>query len=208
MDPRSLIGGETPRLYGATSANPCDARTITPLAAELGFNPYGDASYTDAEGNSFFSETGASLRITADGRLLLSVEEPLLRFTAASAEASAVIETARALLAQLTDGLTGSARLYLTELAETEEETVCTFDYVLDGVPVMQKNGAHAAVARFTGGALTELELLLRSYTPGTQPISLMPAAQAAVIVPEGSWLRILYDDPGGGQLNAGWKKS
>ena len=208
VDPRSLIGGETPRLYGATSANPCDARTITPLAAELGFNPYGDASYTDAEGNSFFSETGASLRITADGRLLLSVEEPLLRFTAASAEASAVIETARALLAQLTDGLTGSARLYLTELAETEEETVCTFDYVLDGVPVMQKNGAHAAVVRFTGGALTELELLLRSYTPGTQPISLMPAAQAAAIVPEGSWLRILYDDPGGGQLNAGWKKS
>ena len=57
------------------------------------------------------------------------MEEPLLRFTAASAEASAVIETARALLAQLTDGLTGSARLYLTELAETEEETVCTFDY-------------------------------------------------------------------------------
>ncbi|CDB88359.1 unknown [Firmicutes bacterium CAG:170] len=79
---------------------------------------------------------------------------------------------------------------------------------MLDGVPVMQKNGAHAAVARFTGGALTELELLLRSYTPGTQPISLMPAAQAAAIVPEGSWLRILYDDPGGGQLNAGWKKS
>ena len=90
----------------------------------------------------------------------------------------------------------------------TEEETVCTFDYVLDGVPVMQKNGAHAAVVYFTGGALTELELLLRSYTPGTQPISLMPAAQAAAIVPEGSWLRILYDDPGGGQLNAGWKKS
>ena len=83
VDPRSLIGGETPRLYGATSANPCDARTITPLAAELGFNPYGDASYTDAEGNSFFSETGASLRITADGRLLLSVEEPLLRFPTA-----------------------------------------------------------------------------------------------------------------------------
>ena len=188
MDPRSLIGGETPRLYGATSANPCDARTITPLAAELGFNPYGDASYTDAEGNSFFSETGASLRITADGRLLLSVEEPLLRFTAASAEASAVIETARALLAQLTDGLTGSARLYLTELAETEEETVCTFDYVLDGVPVMQKNGAHAAVAHFTGGALTELELLLRSYTPGTQPISLMPAAQAAAMTSSPGW--------------------
>ena len=207
VDPRSLIGGETPRLYGATSANPCDARTITPLAAELGFNPYGDASYTDDAGNSFFSENDATLRVFAGGQLQLNADEDAERFTAASDDPEIIIEFTRALLEQILSGTDSDARLYLSEFTQTASGTVCAFDYVLGGVPILQNGQSHAATAVFTDGTLTELTFLLRTYRTGTQSLALIPAAQAAAIVPEGSTLRIYYDDSGSGLLSAGWRR-
>lgn len=205
LDPCSLIPADTPVIYEASVQIPTDMRMTTTLASVLGFNPYGDASYTDAEGNAFFSETDASLRISSDGKLVLSAEEGASRFSAQETDAGSRIEAARALLAQISAEMTTQARLSLSGFTETEAGAVCTFDYSLNGVPVLQRESGHAATVVFTGRTMTELTLLLHTYTAETQTISLIPAAQAAAIVPGGTMLRVCYDDTGAGVLGAGW---
>lgn len=207
LDPCSLISVPSPQILEATSTDPCDTRFVTALASTLGFNPYGDASYTDDAGNSFFSESDASLRVLTSGQLLLRVDPGAERFTAASADPESVIEFTRALLEQILSTTDTDARLYLSEFTQTEDGTVCSFDYVLGGVPILQNGEPHAASATFTDGTLTELTFLLRGYHAGTQALALIPAAQAAAIVPEGSTLRIYYDDSGSGSLTAGWRR-
>lgn len=207
IEPTALIPGQSPVVYAASAADPGETRFITSLASSLGFNPYGDASYTDAAGNAFFSETDASLRISGGGQLLLSAAADTARFRAASSDAASRIEAARALLAQITGSLTTDARLYLSGYTETEDGAVCTFDYVLGGVPVLLSGRAHAATAVFSGRSITELSLLLRTYALDTQTLSLIPAAQAAAVLPEASPLQILYYDSGTETLSAGWKK-
>ena len=207
LDPCSLISVPTPKIFDATSTDPCDTRFVTALASTLGFNPYGDASYTDDTGNSFFSENDATLRVFAGGQLQLNADEDAERFTAASDDPETIIEFTRALLEQILSGTDSDARLYLSEFTQTDSGTVCAFDYVLGGVPILQNGQSHAAAAVFTDGTLTELTFLLRTYRTGTQPLALIPAAQAAAIVPEGSTLRIYYDDSASGLLSAGWRR-
>lgn len=207
LDPCVLVGGQTPQVPEASAQNPCDARFITALASELGFNPYGDASYTDAEGNAFFSESDAKLRISADGTLLLSADADTARFTAAAEDAGSRIELVRALLGQITAQLSTEARLYLSDFTQTEDGAQCAFDYVLSGASVLQKDGEHAVTARFSGSTLTELRMRLRSYSTQTQTVSLIPAAQAAAIVSQGSRLQVCYQDAADGALSAGWRR-
>lgn len=202
--PLSLIPAATPQVLSATSVSPCDSRFVTALVTELGFNPYGDSNYTDSQGNAFFSEPGCSLRISADGTLLYeSSEDP--RFSASAPTSQAYIEASRSLLERMTQGASGEARLYLSHFQLTEEGAVCEFSYVLGGVTVMQSQAAPAARVHFTGTTVTALSLRIRTYTRGTEAISIMPAAQAAAIVPEGTNLRISYEDTGE-HLTAGWK--
>ena len=52
LAPLSLLPGQTPAIHEASAANPCDARFSDALASSLGFNPYGDARYTDDAGNT------------------------------------------------------------------------------------------------------------------------------------------------------------
>lgn len=207
IDPASLISGQTPVLTGVEASNPCDARFMTQTAILMGFNPYGETAYTDQQGNAFFSETDTALAILADGHLTLTVDTPAERFTADSEAPEAVIEAARGLLAQITAGVTGDARLYLSDYEPTPDGAICRFDYVLDAVPILLEQGSTpAAEAIFEDGALTQMTLYLRHYTPGNSVIPLIPAAQAAAIVKQGALLRACYEDTGAAVLNAGWK--
>ena len=81
---------------------------------------------------------------------------------------------------------------------------MCSFDYILGGIVVRQPAGP-AATVRFTGGDITELRVQLRSYTAGTDRLSLLPAAQAAAIVPAGTVLAVSYADTMAQTLMAGW---
>lgn len=204
VGPFSIISADTPKIIRAASVNPCESRFVTALVTELGFNPYGDAGYTDSAGNAFFSETACWLRISADGTLEYESNGDN-RFSAASISAQDRIEAARGLLEQIGGDVIGSARLYLTSYRLTEQGATCEFDYVLEGVPVAQHGKGAAATVTFTGRTITALNLRIRTYTLGAETYSLIPPAQAAAIVPEGTTLRIFYDDVGG-EMAAGWK--
>ena len=205
LEPLSLLPGQTPDIHEASAANPCDARFADTLAATLGFNPYGDARYTDDAGNTTYTETGYVLSISAAGELTLRSDDGrVTRFRAVSGEESDLVECARSLLSTITSGSPADARLYLTELRKDGAETVCIFDYFLNGIPVYPAGG-HGAEIRFSGASVVQARLLLRAYTLTTQTVSVLPPAQAAAILPEGSELGLIYSDTSSG-VTAGWR--
>ena len=204
LDSCTLLPGTSPTVYAAAGQNPCDSRFVTTLASALGFNPYGDASYTDDAGNRYFTETACSLQIYTDGRLRLRSRDAA-RFPA-GATADSQISAARALLTTLLTGVTSDARLYLTGTASTEDGsgTVYTFDYVLSGLRIAQTSGSGARVT-IQDGHITEVDALLRSYTLTENTLALLPVAQAAAILPAGTRMQLCYAASGTQQLTAGW---
>ena len=200
LDGAALIPA-APTLRGGELTNPCDSRFITALASRLGFNPYGDATYTDDAGNTFFSETNYTLQISADGRLRLRSQDRAR--LPASGGAAGQIQAARELLGQLLSGVQSDARLYLTGYTPTDTGAVCTFDYVLSGARVLQASGAGASVT-ISSGRITAADAVLAGYTLTDETLTLLPAAQAAVLLDDDTRMELCYA-VSGGQLSAGW---
>ena len=85
----------------------------------------------------------------------------------------------------------------------TEEETVCTFDYYLSGIPVSLAAGYGIQVT-FSGQSVQRMEgTALRFETTGDTQL-VMPVAQAAAVLPEGSDLTLEYQLQDGA-MQAGW---
>ena len=206
LDPLSLVSASSAAVHDAAGSNPCDARFISTLATKIGINPYGDARFVDNDGTTSFTETGLSLRVSAQGNILLQIQQEDARFQSASASASDRIEAARSLLSELTGGQYGEARVYLQSYTEQDGEAVCTFGYYLSGIAVQAQEGG--IEIRFSGRQITRASVLCRSYTQQTQTAALLPAAQAAACLPKGGTLRLLYAEDAAGQLHAGWQLS
>ena len=206
LDPLTLLDGRVTALPAAQASNPCDEAFLTATATALGFNPYGDATYQD-DASTIFTETDCSLRIGADGLLTLTNQGLASRFSAASADDGDRIEYVRSLLETLAGSRTGDARLQFTGISQEDGLTTVTFHYFLRGLPVEHPDGP-AVTAEFSGATLSTLSFRLRCYTlSATEEIGLLPAAQAAVLQPDGSMLTLAYGDNGGEQLSAGWLK-
>lgn len=206
LDPLSLVSASSAAVHDAAGSNPCDARFISTLATKIGINPYGDARFVDNDGTTSFTETGLSLRVSAQGNILLQIQQEDARFQSASASASDRIEAARSLLSELTGGQYGEARVYLQSYTEQDGEAVCTFGYYLSGIAVQAQEGG--IEIRFSGRQITRASVLCRSYSQQTQTAALLPAAQAAACLPKGGTLRLLYAEDAAGQLHAGWQLS
>ena len=206
LDPLSLVSASSAAVHDAAGSNPCDARFISTLATKIGINPYGDARFVDNDGTTSFTETGLSLRVSAQGNILLQIQQEDARFQSASASASDRIEAARSLLSELTGGQYGEARVYLQSYTEQDGEAVCTFGYYLSGIAVQAQEGG--IEIRFSGRQITRASVLCRSYSQQTQTAALLPAAQAAACMPKGGTLRLLYAEDASGQLHAGWQLS
>ena len=200
----TLIPGKDPTVLTAASANPCDNRYMEALATALGFNPYDETRYTDSSGVTWFSETNCSLQIASDGSVLLTSTAPE-RFLASGDSTDILVEEARALVELAVGDVIGDGRIYLSGVTQKEDTTVCTFDYVLGGIPVSCGEETAAAVT-FTGRTVTEFRILAARFTLTGEPMKLLPHLQVSAIIPEGGSLTLTYERTGAGELSAGWK--
>ena len=203
LDGLSLISAQSAQVSTGQSANPCDARFISALAAQIGINPYGDARFVDNDGTTSFTETNLSLRVSAQGQILLQVLQADPRFQSASLDERDRIEAARSLLSSLTGDDYGDARVYLQSYTADGTQAVCTFGYYLSGVEAAAGSGIEI---RFDGTQITRASVLYRRFTLDLQPAALLPAAQAAACLPRGGTLRLLYAENAGGELAVGWQ--
>lgn len=203
VDAFSLLPTGSPALPDAQVESPCDSRFQEALATALGFNPYGDTTYTDAAGVTSFTEAGCALEAAPDGQIRLTVTADD-RFQAADQTEEALVEEARR-LATLTAGESaGAARLYLTAITENDEgETICTFDYYLSGVKVTLSTG-HAAEVTFVGQSVRAMTAQALTFTTTGATLPVMPVTQAAAILAPGEKLELSYQLQGD-TLQAGW---
>lgn len=198
----TLLPGGSVSVSGVAVSNPCDNRYIDQLATDLGFNPYGETRYTDDEGTTYFSETNATLQISAAGDIRLT-GSPGNRFGSSSAEDNALVEQARRLVETAMGDLSSDGRIYLSGLYRQNNSTVCTFDYWVSGIPVSGKTNAARVV--FTGQAFSSMDLQAMTFRTTGETIHPLPVAQAAAIVPENSTLTLQYR-LSNSTLTAGWK--
>ena len=203
VDAFSLLPTGSPALPDAQVESPCDSRFQEALATALGFNPYGDTTYTDAAGVTSFTEAGCALEAAPDGQIRLTVTADD-RFQAADETEEALVEEARR-LATLTAGESaGAARLYLTAITEGDAgETICTFDYYLSGVKVTLSAG-HAAEVTFAGQSVRAMTAQALTFTTTGATLPVMPVTQAAAILAPGEKLELSYQLQGD-TLQAGW---
>lgn len=177
---------------------------VTATATAMGFNPYGEGYYTETDGTVVFTETGCTLRLGTDGGVLLSSQlSGDARFTAADESLASQIEAARALLARLTQGQTGEAALYLSEIAADDAATTLRFEYYLAGVRIQLTDGPAAEVT-LAHGAVTQLRVRVRAYASLPEAGLLLPPRQAAALVTDGR-LRVGYVDTGDSTPGVGW---
>lgn len=205
LDPLTLIDPAVDEMAAVNSVNPCDETFLTAAAESLGFNPYGDASYRDAAGNLVFTEADCSMRVDADGVVVLRNQSQSGRFRAAGSDSGAQIEYVRTLLDRIAAGKLGDASLQFTAIGQEDGQTTVEFSYILAGLPVIPAGGA-AVSARFDGASLAELRVRVRAYTLSqTETIALLPPAQAAAVLEDGGALCLAYADRGEAKLSAGW---
>lgn len=101
----------------------------------------------------------------------------------------------------------GDARLYLSGVTTDGATTVCTFSYILNGIPV-RCGDAPAAAVTFTGRAVTELRLLAAGFSLSAETLKIIPPTQAMAILPAGGALKPEYARARAGSLTAGWQSA
>ncbi len=206
LAPLTLVDGGSHPIYQAEAASAYDETFVSSTASLLGFNPYGDGFYTEADGTVVFSEVGGSLRIEPDGTVKIANQNAdNSRFQAADASAAAAIEAARALLDDLTSGNIGEAALCLSEYSVAADQMVTLrFSYYLNGIPVYSSSGA-AATVTLKGAVITALTVRVRDYALRPEPLVLLPVRQAQALAGEEGRMEIAYADTGDGAMSAGW---
>lgn len=205
IDGLSLLPETAPVLKKVTAQTPSDSRYLTSLASALGFNPYVGSSYQDRDGTTHYTESSASLTVTADGVLSLENSDPS-RLGGYNTDAAARISAAAAVLKSMPGSSESEARLYLYDYTETETGAVCRFCCVIGGVAILPKDGL--ITVEFTNRHISALRTVLHAYREGTDALAVLPPRQAAAISSEGVVLRVFYAESGQNSLAAGWLKA
>lgn len=205
LAPLSLIPGGTAAVPAALVSDPCTSRYTEQLATDLGFNPYGESRYTDDQGILHFSETNCALQIFPGGLIQLTSSDEA-RFTAAGPGTDALVEAARELVEIATANIPGNGRIYLSALTREGDQTVCSFDYLVSGIPVTLSGGSAAAVT-FSGQTMVRLTFQAHTFHTNNSRLYPLPVPQTAALLPQGSNLVLQYRITSDQTLEAGWKE-
>ena len=127
------------------------------------------------------------------------------RFRASDDGEYALVEEARRLMELACGNISGDARVYMSGIERQGTDTTVSFNYIVSGIPVESRQGGGASVT-FSGSVVTEMKVQLTSFESMEQTYAVLPAAQAAAILPEGSELCMRYLDDGT-NVRAGWWK-
>ena len=206
LDPMTVIQPSYTAVPVVQASNPVNDSFLKTAATTLGFNPYGDSVYRD-DSSTTYTESDASLRISADGVLKLENTGLSQRFAAAGDSDAQRIELVRSLVDTIAAGQLGDSCLWFTGLETDGQTATVEFSCYVEGLEVLRADGP-AVEARFQGDVLTELTLRLRTYTVTADSKALLPPRQAAAIAPAGTRLRPGYADMGETTLQADWLRS
>ena len=193
---------ELPQLTAAETSIPAET-----LLAALSFNPHTNSRYQDAGGAEVIVEGDRVIRIAASGAFSYTSGGEAALTVSAAGDIPTVPEAVVGVQSLLDSLLPeGEARLYLLSFRQEGGETVLTFGYHLEGVPIRFADTAAAAEVTLSGRAVSSLTMRPRQYTSGGSA-SLLPLRQAEAIAERtaGAELSVGYADTGTYPLSAVW---
>lgn len=208
-----------PRVYQVSNPLEGDrnAETVSPnsnLARLLLALSFPESSYIYPGTDQVIRSGNDTLRISANGVVRYNVTEgETSRYVVqAQNEVPTAFEVAEA-CRRLADGaagdLAGEARLYLKEIAQTQDGWQVEFAYCLDGADVLVGNDGYAAHFVVEGTEITQFTLQMRSYTDTGKRSIVLPEQQAMAAMESlgkrGSVLVLAYQDSGGDEISAVW---
>lgn len=209
LEPYTLLT-ETPEPAVYAVSNPLldVSSCLEDLLSELSF--HAQSSALSAVTGGQLVEGNDSLRLTEDGVITFhTFGDSDFRFPVSGDGVESTLDYVQTLAEATVGAWCGQAKLCLSEINETAEQTEIVFQYCLDGVPV-ELSDSHSA-ARFVvrNGAVTDFSLYLRSYTDTGETSLVLPVVQAAAAMEsmkaDGKALTLLYEDLGSEQISAGW---
>ncbi len=213
LAPYTILPAQPPKLFVLAASNPIAVQSrIDAILDTLDFNPHTQSRYTETSGASVILGEDRSLRIHPDGTVRFEGTADdscaLLRVDTAAAvptlpEAAGACRT---LLEAMLAAAGTQTQLYLSAAAQEGGTSRLSFDYMIDGTPVHFSDGSHAAELTVEGSCVTRFSLRIRSYTPQTETVQLLPAAQVLPIAAryERSEPTVCYLD-GGERVSADW---
>lgn len=212
--PTMILVPDVPVCPVYTASNPLEALSEeeqSQLAKALGFNLRATTLYQSTDG-TVIREGADTLRIQKDGTLILHTSEgEESRWQALSRREKDQQFKAEALLAELTEGLSGEGRLRCQSITTLENgETELLFCCLLNGAVVNLENETWVARFRFQEETLISFELRLRQYELTQETCAVLPLRQAAAAADclgqGGKELQLCYADSGEtGPISASW---
>ena len=151
------------------------------LLQTLRFNPKAVSVYQGANGQAI-REGGDTLRLFQNGTLSYhSTDTAQTRYQTQDTNATALVEEAQDLLADVLSNQTGEGRIYLIGV-ETQEDgsQSVTFGYSLDGAPVQVYGQGFAAQFIFRNGYITDFTIHVRCYITTERKAAILPERLAA----------------------------
>ncbi len=199
----------TPQPAVCASDNPLleDTARVRELLRALSFRTQ---DYLSPTNGGQLVEQNDSLRLSRDGVLNFhTIGDTEFRFSTADHSVRGVLGYVNSLAQATVGAWSGDARLCLERVTVEGTQMEITFQYCLNGTPVLLPEGQHAARFMVNSGAVTDFTMYLRSYTKTEEVTSVLPVVQAAAAVEAVAYgekeLTLLYRDSGGEQITAGW---
>ena len=209
LDPDTLFLPDAPAPAVYTVSNPASGgqNALRELVRDLGFSINSTSFYSTDEQVARSGDDSVRLSDRGSAQYEGGNLFPVLRQGGAG-ELFDMVETCRQLALSALAPRCGEARLYLASVEESPEGWEISFNYSLNGIPVLTEPGC---AARFLvkNGQITQFFLYLRSYTPSGETSLVLPPRQGAAALSayglEGEELLLTYTDMGGDVLTAGW---
>ena len=207
LDPFSLFSSGGISYYEATTKNPIEDNSQVLL--RLGFNPHTQFRYTESNGTEVIQEGERMVRISPNGIVEYEsngqdavVQIPALKELPTDTEAAT---GAGKVLQEMLGTMAGDGRLYLQSMERTQWKTVMTFNYQLNGMPIVFADGIPAASVTIEGTTVTAISMRVRQYFMTETPGLLLPVAQAAAVAESESRLHLIYVDDGIDNMKVQW---
>lgn len=122
--------------------------------------------YTEANGTLVFVENNSTLKLSPDGVLDYTAKEGASDLKVSSTDIYSEICGIADFMDNLNDITTTQKEFNISSISDGAKDSVVdvSFDYVVNGLPVLMQNGEHAVYAQAANGYIQKYTQVLRSY--------------------------------------------
>lgn len=206
VDPFSLFSTTTATYPLLTVTTP--DWNETSLLTQLGFNPYTNSRYAETSGTEVILQGDDIVYLLANGGVSYVSDGTSKQVVLPATQTTSSYELASGasqLLQSLLGSMAGEASLAISAFSQEGTTTYMSFDYELNGIPIVFSHGEPAATITLEGTVVTQLTLYPRQYYQNDTSSLLLPLEQATAVAVPGANLALNYVDYYTGSVSAMW---